>query len=121
MAKDWYERNRDKAKKNIRNGAQATEMPSKTTDQRTEGSITCKRSCASTALMLDGLKARWNSRAASALAARRYLLGATSTRRRMSITATRRWLFAGFSATGATAFLDFAKTMPRCCRGLRGI
>lgn len=83
--------------------------------------ITAKKSCANTALMSTGLTNKCSGKAGRASAASESSFGVTNKNRPMSITATKRARFAGFSAIAATRCSACAAMTPTFFQHWRGI
>ncbi len=103
------------------NGGYRTLMPSNSTAPKTGRSTTAKSLFGNTALKLHGSTSSCSAKEMPACAASERSNGETSKPRRMSITATTRRLFAGFSATAAIPSLACAKTTTSCYPLWRGI
>lgn len=104
-----------------KNGGSRTLVQSSSTAPITGRSIIGKSLSANMASSRHGSMSNYSAKAMPAYAAIGLFSGATSKPRRMSITATTPKQFAEFSATGATPFLDCAKTTTSCYPLLRGI
>lgn len=108
-------------KKSIGSGARKTLKPSSVIAKRTGRSTTAKKSCASTALMSIGLTNKCSGKAGRASAVSESSFGVTNKNRPMSITATKRARFAGFSAIDATRCSACAAMTPTFFQHWRGI
>lgn len=102
-------------------GGCKTLMPSRSTELTTGRSTTAKSSCGNTELNQHGSISSCIAKEMPVCAANGNSSGVISRPRRTSITAMTRKLCAGFSATGATPSLVFAKTTTSCYPIWRGI